>query len=158
VIVSGQEDYHGPSKRYIYSAGIYTELLPPGWQNATAKGINNDGVVIGGGNDGDSQKGFIYRNGTYTEILPPGWNSATAYGINNNGVVVGGENDDSLSGGKAFAYHNGTYTELLPPGWQMAIAYAINDNGVVVGWGMEGEKQKGFIATPKIIGTSGQAQ
>jgi hypothetical protein len=71
-------------------------------------------------------------------------------------MVVGGETADPSSGGKAFVYHDGTYTELLPPGWELAIAYGINDNGVVVGWGIDGQKQKGFIATPKIIGTSGR--
>lgn len=43
----------------------YTELL------AQAYDINDSGVVVGGGGDGDVTNGFIYKDGSYTELLPP---------------------------------------------------------------------------------------
>ena len=78
-------------KGFIYHDGIYTEIVPPGWNSAVACGINNDGVIVGGGTEGSSSggKAFVYRDGTYTELLPPGWEMAVACGINDNGVVVG---------------------------------------------------------------------
>jgi len=36
---------------FMYSAGQYTELLPPGWEQAYATGINNSGVIVGYGLD-----------------------------------------------------------------------------------------------------------
>ena len=89
-----------PQIGFIYDAGSYTELLPPGWENALASAINNNGEVIGCGStdkivnsDGSTTfinfKGYKYIAGNYTELLPPGCAEADAYGINDNGVVVG---------------------------------------------------------------------
>ena len=119
-----------------------------GWEDIGVYGINDAGVVVGEGKDGDVYKGFSYAGGKYTELLPPGWASCCAYGINNEGLVVGGQYMYSDGMGKAFVYGGGRYVELLPPGWETASAFNINENGVIVGWGTEGLKQKGFIATP----------
>ena len=52
--------YSGDSKGFVYSKGAYTELLPPGWIYAEAIAINNKGVVVGAGADGNNiQKMFI---------------------------------------------------------------------------------------------------
>jgi len=85
-------DSTGTEKGFIYRDGIYTELLPPGWNNMVSNyiGINNSGVVVGSGVDSTGTlKGFIYSDGVYTELLPPGWSRVVAEKINENGVVLG---------------------------------------------------------------------
>ena len=114
------------NKGFLHSGGSYTELLPPGWTQAAAYGINGNGEIIGYGNDGAMYKGFLYSGGTYTELLPPGWTQASANGINDLGEVVGYGNDGATY--KGFLYSGGTYTELLPPGWTQASANDINDS------------------------------
>jgi len=123
----------------------YTEVLPPGWRNAHATSINDNGDVAGWGDDSTGKfKGFVYSGGNYTELLPPGWSSAVVYSINNNGDVAGGGDEGTTS--KGFVYSGGNYTELLPPGWDWAAATSINNNGDVAGRGVDGTgKSKGFV-------------
>ncbi len=132
-------------KGFIYSDGSYTELLPPGWREAYAYGINDRGAVVGYGRDRAVYKGFLYSDGSYTELLPPGWREAYAYGINNKGAVVGwGYNTAGALRG--FIYSDGSYIELLPPGWRWAEAHGINDSRTVVGYGSDMNNIfKGFI-------------
>jgi len=67
----------------------YMKLLPPGWQESYVGGINDKGVVVGGGKDGAGvDKSFIYSGGEYTELLPLSWVNAGACDINNNGEVI----------------------------------------------------------------------
>jgi uncharacterized membrane protein len=91
------EGYRG----FSYSDGRYTVLLPPGWHDAVAHGINDLGIVVGRAVAADHSisTGFAYWNGTYTEIMPPGWITAEAYRLNNRGVVVGSGYDGSMGMG-----------------------------------------------------------
>ena len=51
---------YGQTRGFIYSEGEYTELLPPGWIDASCAAINNNGVVVGEGTDGNQvHKMFI---------------------------------------------------------------------------------------------------
>jgi probable HAF family extracellular repeat protein len=130
----------------------YTEIIPPGWEGASAFAINNGGDVVGDGWDHDAnnhvvEKGFLYSGGNYTEIIPPGWLGAYAYDINNSGAIVGSGNVDPISSyEKGFLYSGGNYTEIIPPGWTDAGAYAINNGGDIVGYGMDANYvAKGFL-------------
>ena len=124
----------------------YIEVLPPGWKDASAASINDNGDVAGSGIDSTGiQKGFVYSGGNYTELLPPGKVDSFAYSINNNDDVAGGA-FDGHGNQKGFVYSGGDYTELLPPGWKGASATSINDNGDVAGKGYDGAGiQKGFV-------------
>jgi hypothetical protein len=58
--VGSGDDGTGTYKGFIYSGGVYTELLPPGWNYAVAFSINDNGKVAGFGKDGTGKdKGFI---------------------------------------------------------------------------------------------------
>lgn len=129
--------------RSSLAAHSFVEILPPGWQEAEPRDINNSGTVAGSGIDGNGlRRGFIYSRGTYTTIIPFGWERSFINGINSRGEVVG----YGLNGKfKGFHYAEGTYTEILPPGWQEAYANGINDDGVIVGYGREGRLIKGFL-------------
>lgn len=124
----------------------YTEVLPPGWRNAHATSINDNGDVAGWGDDSTGKfKGFVYSGGNYTELLPPGWDWAAATSINNNGDVAG-RGVDGTGKSKGFVYSGGVYTEMLPPGWSRSrsieklrfyidsqvFTYCINNKGTVV--------------------------
>jgi hypothetical protein len=135
---------------------IYIEVLPPGWKDASAASINDNGDVAGSGIDSTGiQKGFVYSGGNYTELLPPGWFTAGATSINDNGDVAGVGDSDRTGFRKSFVYSGGNFKELIPPGTRYPFttveASSINNNGTLAVtrihqffiWG----KSKGFIAT-----------
>ena len=130
----------------------YTEIIPPGWEEAYAMAINDNGAIVGDGGYHDANehvvvKGFLYSGGNYTEIIPPGWTSAVAIAINNGGDIVGEGRDNPYAGyDKGFLYSGGNYTDIIPPGWVEAVAYAINNDGDIVGYGMDANYvAKGFL-------------
>jgi len=128
----------------VSEAGFsFTEVWPPGWQEAEAYDINNSGAVAGSGRDGNNaQRGFIYKEGLYRTIMPPGWKESRVHGINDSGTVVGSGLDGEYKG---FLYSDGNYADLLPPGWREAYAYCINNNGRVVGYGRRTRSYEGFL-------------
>jgi len=77
----------------LFSGGKVTDLDVPGTGvgDAQANAINDNGVIVGEGGNGDA---FIYQNGQATDLnqlLPPG-SAVTlidATGINNSGDIVG---------------------------------------------------------------------
>ena len=87
-------DSNFAEKGFIYSDGVYTEMLPlPGCDGTYISAINDNGLVVGESYSGSRNytnrsisKVFIYREGTYTEL---GYTYAIPADINENGVVVG---------------------------------------------------------------------
>lgn len=139
-------DYFNYSKGFLYSAGTYTELIPPGYSMSSVSRINDNGVIIGYAERTSStgelvQSPFVYSGGTYTMLSPPPapYSAFSPYDINNNGDVVG--RGFILSGpsveGEGLGIYNistGTYTFTEPlPSTTSIAPYEINDNGVVVG-------------------------
>ena len=115
----------------------YIDLLPPGFESFGATYINDEGLVVGAGHDGNTLRGFIYNDGEYTELLPPpGWEWAVPYCINNRGEIIGGGDEGEESPPKGFLYSEGQYAEIFPPGWNAGVAF-INNNGEVVGGGYD---------------------
>jgi probable HAF family extracellular repeat protein len=130
------------TKGFIYYLGIYRWLLPPGYRTSSLTGINNNGMVVGYGEDGDNDlpTAFVYNSGKYTKLLPEGCEYSTAIDINDNGDIVGygwSLDDNGTATIKAFIYSAGHYTELLPPGWESAYPTGINNSGVIVGRGLD---------------------
>jgi uncharacterized membrane protein len=123
-------------------------LLPLGWVNADARGINNNGEVVGSGYDGTGlRKGgkvFIYSGGKYTFLSPDGYSAVVATGINDSGKVIGCEPVYRGFPVNGFIYSDGTFT-YLPP---RVIPFGINNKGVVVGSKTDDYGMGFFIATP----------
>jgi probable HAF family extracellular repeat protein len=83
-----------PNPAFIVSGGSATNLGTLGGLSATAKDINNHGVVVGDSTLPDNTvHAFVHRNGTMTDlnslIARSGWVLATAKAINDKGQIVG---------------------------------------------------------------------
>lgn len=149
VVVGTGTDATGMPKDFLYSRGIYTELLPPGWANVeliSLPTINKWGVVAGSGSDGTAIKGYIYKEGSYVELQVPGWPETFTIKINDRGDVVG-TGSDADGNPRGFLYSGGTYTQLLPPGSDFAQGLDVNNNGAAVGWAFYPDimNYRGFI-------------
>jgi probable HAF family extracellular repeat protein len=80
------------SHGFLYTAGSFTFLDPPGSVFTVAWGINDAGQTVGYFSDGSINNpfhGFLYDAGAYTIIDVPGRGQTFAYGINDAGQIVG---------------------------------------------------------------------
>jgi len=81
---------------YLYSNGIFTDIVPPGAVSSWAYGINDNRVIVGGYVDSSGvQHGYFLQGGTYTRLDVPGAAYTSANGINNAGYVVLGWGNSS---------------------------------------------------------------
>src|SRR5580693_4803330 len=155
------------------------QTLPavPGFNDATATGVNQSGMATGMGftfNFSEIQDGnatghaLLFNNGAVTDLgTLPGDKTSAGVGINNSGSIVGfstsqppdislftaGLLEPALSNSHAFVYANGTMIDLtrqLPngTGWQLSSASAINDAGQIAGTGIIKQQQHAFLLTP----------
>ncbi|MDP9064787.1 MAG: hypothetical protein M3O06_02845, partial [Pseudomonadota bacterium] len=104
----------------------------------SARGINNDGDVVGDFADSTqsaagTELGFKYDDGKYKKISFPGARDTDANGINHEGVIVG--TYDTNSGDHGYVLDEGNYIALPDPPNQNGFPdfNAINDEGEIVG-------------------------
>jgi probable HAF family extracellular repeat protein len=81
---------------FLWSKGQYTYLRVPGSGETEARGINDEGQIVGFWLDDTlSIHGFVFANGTFTEVTVPGGSMVELWGINNAGQVVGSYTDEA---------------------------------------------------------------
>lgn len=106
-----------------------------GTHTSFARGINNQGDIVGGyaGSDG-KEHGFIYRQGKLKKFDAPfaGAVGTQLNAINGSGTIVGVWIDRGLTG-HGFIYQNGKFTHLDYPGARDTIPFGINSQGDIVG-------------------------
>ena len=113
----------------VLSNGKFTQLANPTGLGCGAIAINNNGEVLGGcGNSESDTRAAVWQNGTPTDIGTLGGPQTGAAAINNLGQVVGWSQTSTYAD-HPFLWNNGKMTDL---GVSFFPA-AINDNGVIVG-------------------------
>jgi probable HAF family extracellular repeat protein len=111
-----------------------------------ARGVNNDGQVVGYYSDGTRFHGFLYSAGTYVTLDDPAggaFGQTNPEGINANGQIVGWFNDRSSD--HAFLYSDGSYTTLKDLGTVNTFAVDINLSGQIVGYYQDGTLNGGLV-------------
>src|SRR4051812_28330883 len=98
----------------------FTQIDYPGSLSTDARGINNDGDIVG---SYDSSHGYLLSGGIFTTIDRPGALETRLKGINNAGQIVGTYNNEAHS----FVLSGGTFTTIDFPGALLTIVSDIND-------------------------------
>jgi probable HAF family extracellular repeat protein len=109
----------------------------PGFQSALAKGINNNGTIVGfamSANFGSSRAFIWTPAGGIKPLQDLGGSGSIAFAINNSGVAVGEASlpNEAIHAVKWSA--TGVITDINPPGAGASEATAINDAGDITGW------------------------
>lgn len=143
----------------IWESGAVTEL--PGIPVASAKDINQEGVVVGRTRSG----GAFIRRPTGTIVSLPtltGFSNSCAYGVNVKGDAVGDSTDPRAKKSTAVLWRNGKVYDLNAllednGSWRLEKAFSINDRGQILGSGRFKGKSTPFLIKPVVRGrlTSG---
>ena len=102
---------------------------------ATANGITNTGIIVGGYPVNNTTEGFVTNPsaGNFTTVIYPGSISTTLHSINNNGIAVGEYvSPDSAHGFFIYDITAGTFSPItVPAPYSILRAWGINDNGQI---------------------------
>jgi uncharacterized membrane protein len=106
-----------------------------GTHTSFARGINNQGDIVGGyaGSDG-KEHGFILREGNVSKFDVPFPDAVGTQlnAINDSGVIVGVWVDRAFKG-HGFIYENGNFSNLQYPGSRDTTPFGVNSKGEIVG-------------------------
>lgn len=126
--------------------GSMQDLGTLGWAHSSARGINDNGDVVGRltNEDNNDWHAFAAIGGGMQDL---GGTLSTGYDINNAGLVVG------ESGGQAILWENGQMKNLnseIPTGsgWTLTSARGINNRGQIVGKGTFNGQTRAFMLKP----------
>jgi probable HAF family extracellular repeat protein len=137
-----------PFRGFVYSNGVYADLVTLGGANASARDINDSGVIVGRADmAGGVSHAFVYAGGTMRDLgtLGSASRSSVAVALNGAGQVAGeSETDDPLIPGADFPdevyrthavlWSGGKMRDLGTFGGVESHATAINEAGDVVGY------------------------
>jgi probable HAF family extracellular repeat protein len=146
IVGTGSTGFPG-SQGFLLSGGMYTTLNVPGGTSTTARGINNQGQIVGDYNsnpiDPNRYSGYIFSSGVYTTFDDPmnagsGFASTdmtTPYDINNQSIIVGESSWSKLfmGGSRSFRLQDGSFFIISDPAATSTHARGINDYFQIVG-------------------------
>ncbi|MBN2845713.1 MAG: PEP-CTERM sorting domain-containing protein [Deltaproteobacteria bacterium] len=144
-------DNEAQSHAFLLIGELFTIIDPPGYDAASAKGINDLGQIVGTYYDtGNSTwAGFLLDYGipSYSSIIFSGSTETQLYDINNDGWIVG-EYTDSSNVRHGFVRIDGVFTEMSFPDADFTIPYGINSDGWIVGQYWKDQTYTAFLAKP----------
>lgn len=130
------------SKAFLWENGQYRILPTLGGPNASAYGINENGIIVGSAMDAtQTSHPCIWKNGQCIEILVEGRHIVgSLLDINDQDVAVGWESPD-----KPILWRNGIGSYLpFHPNYPKAQAWAINNQNQIAGWLIDSDTPDAF--------------
>lgn len=122
----------GHSRAYLWQNGTATDLGVLAGNTADARGINNNGDIVGtSSTGGDWSHAFIYRSGQMTDLGAGALSYSQAVGINEKGEIAGALSIPVSS--QAYLYRDGSWHNIQTLPGEYSGSVDINENGQVVG-------------------------
>jgi probable HAF family extracellular repeat protein len=132
-IVLGVTENRDTILGFVLNAGSFHRILPPGYVESHADGINNVGDIVGCAyvtRSSSTCDNYLYSRGVYN-ILQLGLPDAGVYGLNDSNVLVGSYRPSSFVVA-GFTYDGSAY-QILNYSLTYTAPSAINNSGQVVG-------------------------
>jgi probable HAF family extracellular repeat protein len=151
-VAGGFSDGSSPGVAFVFDHGKYRPEAPDFAFEATAFGINDHGIVVGGYDTGnpDDNFGFIGNGSKFRRLDFPGSGVAATYleGINNRGHVAG-YLFDSAGYVTGFYKQDDTWLHVLYGGYATYLN-GLNDRGDAVGfyYDFTVRKYRGLLLSP----------
>ena len=146
---SSELKQYGYSAVYDSGSGSYTSVTSFEYEHPElgprltyARGINNDGLIVGmcryPKNQGDNEAqshAFLLVDELFTIVDFPGYDAASAYGINNLGQIVGSYYNTGVGAWEGFLrnYETVAYSAVTVSGATETRLYDVNDDEWIVG-------------------------
>lgn len=124
------------SVTFTYAQFTFTSIDFPGGTLTTARGINNNGEIVGAYRIVPPRHALLIKGGQYIPLAPTtvlGTNYSEAFKNNDRGDVVGEYLDDAGFAHGFLLSKKGMLTQLDFPAASDTYAYGINESGTVVG-------------------------
>lgn len=138
------------SHAFLRIGGTFTIIDYPGYEAASARGINDNGEIVGTyyNTDDAMWEGFYYDepNSAYSSISVTSSDETILYDINNDGWIIGEYTDSGSRHG--FIKIGDIYTEMFFPDADFTIPYGINSDGWIVGQYRKDGTYTAFLAKP----------
>lgn len=128
-------------------AGAYTfvNIDNPDADWTEARGINNNGVIVGSYGLGGTRHGFVLEGENYSTLDYPGAESTFAAGINDIGEIVGSYTD--AAGQHGFKYSGGNFSGPINHNGLPTVLVDINNSGLIAGYaGQDAYTAESFIS------------
>jgi len=139
------------SHAFLRKGDTFSIIDFPGYDAASANGINDLGQIVGTyfNTDDDMWKGFFYDEATsaYSSISVTDSIDTKLHDINDDGWIIG-EYTDPGDHRHGFVKIDDVYTEMIFPDAVVTIPYAINSDGWVVGNYFKDGRYNAFLAKP----------
>jgi probable HAF family extracellular repeat protein len=99
----------------------------------TARGINNEGGVVGSFGVGFGEHAYLFDRGMLQDLGTLGGHVSEAFAVNDSGIVVGNSRLADNATTHAFVFQDGVMHDIDTLGGFSSIAFDVNEHGVVVG-------------------------
>lgn len=160
LIVGDSEPYYTalglPRKAVYWKSGSIFTIGTLGGEYSSARGVNNNNLIVGASDTLTERHAFSYSNGSLLDLGTLGGTESVAFDVNDNGWIVG--KSKTLAGDWAgFVYKDSLMYDLnswlepsLRDGWTISEAVAINENGQIAANGTKnGTSSALFITIPE---------
>jgi probable HAF family extracellular repeat protein len=150
-IVGAYSDPTAGGHGFLYTAGSFTTIdaIDPCPSCFThARGINDNGLIVGDYDSTGGCHGFIYTARTFTTVDVPGSTCTQFLGSNDSGQIVGQYIDSTTTNFIGFLYTGGIFTTIEFQGANRGtVVTGINDSGQIVGAYGDNTGEHGFLYT-----------
>lgn len=129
-IVGAYTDANGRTHGFVFEGGVFSSIDYPGADATQARGVSEQGAVVGMYLAGGDVHGFRLESGSYTTIDHTDGDNTVLHDINSSGLVVGSHEVGGEM--RAFAYDGTTFSRLAAT-FGGSEALGISDNRQIVG-------------------------